>query len=298
MDFNQLRAFEQIVLRGSFSKAARHLGISQPTISLRIQTLEHEIGGQLLTRGGHRTGLTEQGRNFLPYAQAALRAMTMGSDVVQQTKQGHRGKVTIATIPTLATGFVTKTLVRLHRQHPHLSLTVHSGHNQQVADMLYEGLAHIGFVTEPFFHPDMKPLLQVQEPLLLVTHPRLPLLHVSAVCIADIAERSHPFVCVDWSLESRQWQMHSIANNQPFLEAPPQMALDLLLQGVGVTLLTRSLASEYLQSGRVVEIGVRDMPPFRRECAVICSHRAEPLPKATSDFLHILHEEAYEFGMP
>ncbi|MDQ6660475.1 MAG: LysR family transcriptional regulator [Chloroflexota bacterium] len=40
MDINQLLAFERIVREGSFSRAARGLNISQPTISARISALE------------------------------------------------------------------------------------------------------------------------------------------------------------------------------------------------------------------------------------------------------------------
>jgi hypothetical protein len=41
MDLHQLQAFDQIVFHSSFSKAARKLGISQPTISSRIRALEN-----------------------------------------------------------------------------------------------------------------------------------------------------------------------------------------------------------------------------------------------------------------
>ena len=59
MDLHQLQAFDQIVVHGSFSKAARHLGVSQPTISLRIRALEQEVAGALFLRHGRQLRLTE-----------------------------------------------------------------------------------------------------------------------------------------------------------------------------------------------------------------------------------------------
>src|SRR5687767_13362836 len=91
MDLHQLQAFVQIVVYNSFSKAARILGISQPTISLRIRALEQKVGGALFQRKGSRLHLTELGQNFLPYAETAVRAMTTGVDVARQTLQGERG---------------------------------------------------------------------------------------------------------------------------------------------------------------------------------------------------------------
>jgi Bacterial regulatory helix-turn-helix protein, lysR family len=51
MDVNQLIAFERVVREGSFSKAAWSLGVSQPTVSARIQALETMVGGLLFRRG-------------------------------------------------------------------------------------------------------------------------------------------------------------------------------------------------------------------------------------------------------
>ena len=50
MDFRQLEAFCAVVEWGSFSEAARHLYITQPTISSHIRTLETELNVRLLAR--------------------------------------------------------------------------------------------------------------------------------------------------------------------------------------------------------------------------------------------------------
>jgi DNA-binding transcriptional LysR family regulator len=66
MDIDQLQAFERIVREGSFSRAARTLDITQPTISARIQALEQEVGSSLFIRGGRKVTLTERGESFRP----------------------------------------------------------------------------------------------------------------------------------------------------------------------------------------------------------------------------------------
>ena len=50
MDIKQLEAFCMVVRQGSFSRAARVLGVSQPTVSAHISTLEKELGCELLIR--------------------------------------------------------------------------------------------------------------------------------------------------------------------------------------------------------------------------------------------------------
>jgi DNA-binding transcriptional LysR family regulator len=90
MDTNQLQAFDMVVRQASFSKAARALNISQPTVSLRIQALEQAVGGALFLRGGTRLQLTELGTSFLPYARQALAVLATGVETALQTRDGAR----------------------------------------------------------------------------------------------------------------------------------------------------------------------------------------------------------------
>jgi DNA-binding transcriptional LysR family regulator len=292
MDLHQLQAFEQIVLQGSFSKAARRLDISQPTISLRVHALEQEVGGALFIRGGSRLSLTELGRSFLPYAQAALRAMTRGVEVAQQTAQGKRGRVVIGTLPTLATGFFAAALERLHRLHPQLDIVVHTGHNQQILEMLYDSFVHIGCLTGPFFHPDMTVLLSIQEPLIMVAHASHPLAARSQVTLADLEAQGNPFFHIDWSLEAKHWQAQIATSNKALFEVPPQTAYDVIMRRTGVALLTRTMVRADLASGRLVEIAVQDMPAFQRACVLVRRKRDEQLPLAIDEFLSTLREES------
>jgi DNA-binding transcriptional LysR family regulator len=292
MDLHQLQAFEQIVLQGSFSKAARKLGLSQPTVSLRVQALEQMIGGPLFIRGGNHLSLTEQGRSFFPYAQAALRAMTTGIEVAQRTAEGTRGRVVVATLPSLSTGFFASTLARLYQIHPQLDIFVHTGHTQQVAEMLSDGIAHLGLVSAPFFHPDMTPLLHLQEPLLLVAHINHPLAQQEQVKMSDLEELGNPFFFIDWSLEMRQWHRQQIVKNRTLVEVPPHTARDLLLQGRGAAFLTHSFIRDDLKTGSLKEIPVVDLAVPGRESVLIRHHRADALPTAVDVFLRLFREEA------
>lgn len=295
MDLNQLQAFDQIVLQGSFSKAARTLIISQPTISLRIQALEQAIGGALFIRGGSRLQLTELGRSFLPYARAAISALTTGVDIAQRTVQGKRGRVAIGTLPSLATGFFSSALSRLHTTHPQLDIAIHTGHNQQLVEMLYDGFVHLGLMTWPFFRPEMIPLLHIQEPLLAVAPPTHALAQKKSVDVAELIERGNPFFHIDWSIEVSHWQSQMEAKGSAIIEVPPQTAYDLITHGIGVALLTRSMISDDLRMGKLVEIPVSDMPSLLRESVLVRFKRDEPLPSAANEFLTIFREEAREY---
>lgn len=73
MDFRQLEAFCAIVEWGTFSEAARHLYITQPTISNHITSLEKTLNTRLLDRTTKSIALTEDGKQFYEYARSLIR---------------------------------------------------------------------------------------------------------------------------------------------------------------------------------------------------------------------------------
>lgn len=297
MDLHQLQAFDQIVVHGSFSKAARTLDVSQPTISLRIRALEQEVGGILFLRQGRQLRLTELGQSFLPYAQTALRAMTTGAEVARRTLRGEKGQLRIATSPTLATGFFATTVARFLQSFPQIDVAIHTGHNRQILEMLYDHYVHLGFVTGPFFHPEISSLLRFEEPLVMVTHPEHPLTRSEHLTIADVIRQSHPFFLIDWSWEVRHWQAQWLSSASSIIEVPPQTASALISSGMGVGLLTHALARPGFKKGDLVEIPVEDMPRLHRESVLVFRTADSPLPTAVNEWLRFLREEAREFSV-
>lgn len=293
MDLHQLQAFDQIVLQNSFSKAARKLGISQPTISFRIRALEQEVGGPLFLRRGSRLYLTELGQDFLPYAQTALRAMTTGVDVTRRTLRGEKGQLKIATLPSLATGFFSTTLARFHHHYPQIEVAIHTGHTREVVEMLYEHYVHLGFVVGPFFHPEISPLLQMKEPLVLVTYPRHPLVQKKHLTLSDVVSQGCPFFLIDWSMEVKQWQSPLLASSPSGrIEVPPQTAYDLIMNGEGVALLTQTMVSQDVKTGRLVELCSEEIPDFQRE-SLLVHRRTDPShPTAVREWFRFFREEA------
>lgn len=306
MDTQQLQAFDQIVRQGSFSKAARVLDIAQPTISLRIQALEKEVGGILFIRGGNRLELTEMGASFLPYARQALAALASGVETAQLVTQGKRGQVSVGTLPTLATGFFAAVLEELHQRHPQLDLIIHTGHNQEIANMLYDGIVKLGLMTWPFFRSDLTLLQHVKEPLVPVVHADHPLARPERVESAQMKREAAPFYFVDWSLDVRRWQNQFLADTDSGtdsdtvsrFEVPPQTARDLLLRGRGAALLTRSFIADDLRDGRLVELHVPDLPLLERETMLVCLGPEERLSPALQEFLKVFRANCSRAGKP
>jgi DNA-binding transcriptional LysR family regulator len=292
VDTNQLRAFDQIVRDGSFSKAARSLDIAQPTISMRIQALEREIGGTLFARTGSSLELTQFGRVFLHHARQALDSLTRGVDAASGAAAGERGHLTIATLPTLASGFFYELLARFRGAYPQVSIEVHTGYNQEIFDMLYDGMVKVGFMTWPYYNADLRVLKRFKEPLRFVAHHTHPVVLEENLNAERLMQRARPFLRVDWSHEAK-WRQRDLcaSQNDADLEVPPWTAYHFLKDGVGVALLTEPMVKEDLASGNLVELHVRDVDPFYREIALVCLNRVDRNEPVLRNFIEQVLED-------
>ena len=87
MELGQLEAFLMAVRLHSFSRAAAAVGVTQPSLSARILSLEAELGEPLFHRVGRGVRLTDTGRAFLPYVQRAMDSLQRGKDTIESAPQ-------------------------------------------------------------------------------------------------------------------------------------------------------------------------------------------------------------------
>src|SRR6202008_2127957 len=90
-----LRLFARVARPGSFSRAARELGLSQPSASRIAAELEREVGASLMTRTTRGLTLTEAGADYLARIEPILVALEEADHAVRGTGE-LRGRLRIA----------------------------------------------------------------------------------------------------------------------------------------------------------------------------------------------------------
>lgn len=150
MNFQQLRSVRETVRRGfNLTSVAEALHTSQPGVSRQIRELEEELGVELFVRAGKRlTGLTPPGRMVLPIVERMLLEADNLRRAGEDFARAGSGTLTIAATHSQAR-YALPTAVRDFRHtHPDVTLHMHQGSPQQVAQMLLDGSADIGVATE------------------------------------------------------------------------------------------------------------------------------------------------------
>ncbi|WP_322043624.1 LysR family transcriptional regulator [Paraburkholderia sp. J67] len=98
MDLTLLRAFATVAREGNLTRAATHLHLTQPAVSLQIKHLQETLGVTLFTRTSHGLALTRDGQALLPHAERALAAAADVERAAAALQHEVRGKLRIGTI--------------------------------------------------------------------------------------------------------------------------------------------------------------------------------------------------------
>jgi DNA-binding transcriptional LysR family regulator len=127
INWHDLEVFHTVLELGSFSGAARHLGLSQPTVSRRIEALERSLGKELFTRTA--TGL-EASEIALAMAEHAGQ-MSAGMYGIQRVLAGTEDKPTGLVTFNLPHAIGSIPLLRsfndFHQHYPHITIDLKSG---------------------------------------------------------------------------------------------------------------------------------------------------------------------------
>ncbi|MGB5724166.1 MAG: LysR family transcriptional regulator [Parasphingorhabdus sp.] len=124
LDWNDLRYFLAVARSGSTLAAAKHLRVSQSTISRRVTALEDEIGVKLFIRKASGYSLTPRGKSVLPAAESVEAAALSFSDSIAAEARRIAGTVRLTTVESAANAWIIPTLGLLRARYPDLRVEI------------------------------------------------------------------------------------------------------------------------------------------------------------------------------
>lgn len=123
-DWNQARAFLVTAEEGSLSAAARALGLTQPTLSRQVASLEEALEVTLFERTSRALLLTQAGTDLLKHFRSMGEAANHISIAATGQSQSVTGQVTIAATNLMATQYLPPILKKLESRAPDLQIEI------------------------------------------------------------------------------------------------------------------------------------------------------------------------------
>ena len=146
MDFRQLEAFCTVVERGSFSQAANHLFLTQPTISNHIHTLENTLNARLLERTTKSVSVTPEGQRFYEYAKSLLR---LRDKALREFDPDSQNTISLGASSIPSAYILPDILSAYHRKRQNVSFDVVQSDSQGILERIQNGSLDIGITGTP-----------------------------------------------------------------------------------------------------------------------------------------------------
>jgi LysR family transcriptional regulator, cell division regulator len=169
VELTDLKIFIKIAEEGSISRAAERLDYVQSNVTARIRKLEYELCVPLFHRHPKGVTLTEKGAALREYAHKIL---TLTDEAVQAVQEPDypAGPLAIGVVETVTCGNFMHALSEFQTEHPRVSLSLSTGHSQQLLSKVFNHELDGAFVTGPIQSSQLIFDYTVQDEVVLLTH--------------------------------------------------------------------------------------------------------------------------------
>jgi DNA-binding transcriptional LysR family regulator len=264
MELRQLAYFVAVAEEAGFTRAAERVHISQSGVSAQIRQLERELGAPLFDRSGRRATVTPAGAAALEHARAALASAELVRRAVDDVTGLIRGRLVLGMVTGCTISPLFDALVAFNRAHPGVEIALLEDNSDELIRCLRDGTADVALIGACGAPPsDLESLVIISEPLVAAVAPTHRLADANRVTLAEIAP--HTVVCLPQGTGVRAVFDRACAQNkvepEMTLEASaPDAIADLAARGLGIAILSESMAAKYSDRLTAMKIDDADTP--------------------------------------
>jgi DNA-binding transcriptional LysR family regulator len=257
-DLNNLYFFAKVVDFGSYTAAAKALGLQTSKLSRRITALETELGVRLINRTTRRLSLTEAGKTFHRHCLALLDEAQAAKDAMSHILASPQGLVRISCPTGLLQGGVADILARFLAKYPRVRIALDAT-NRRV-DVIDEALDIAMRVREPPLE-DSDLVMRAFGPdeMILVASPELIAAHGKPQTLEDIGRM--PTLSMVSAGERSTWRFLGMDGEPAELTHSPRLRTDDLftlrraaLLGIGAVLIPHLIVAKDLERGALIRL--------------------------------------------
>ncbi len=287
LDISLLETFTLVADLGSFSAAARSLGITQPAVSLQIKSLEKEVSARLIDRSRGKVILTPAGRTAYWHAKKILSDRELMIADIPRSTGRVAGKLLLGASTIPGEYLLPPVLSEFKADYPEVSIALEIRNSEEVLSMLGNEQIELGFVgTTP---PDNVSYHHFSEDCLVVITPLHHPLSVKKKVSLDSLVGERFVNRREGSGTRKKFELALEQSNTPnsfeiVAELGSTQSVICAVQaGMGISIVSRNAAEHPARAGLISMIEVTGAD-LSREFYVI-SDKSRPLSMAAAAFL-------------
>ena len=248
MDLNSARIFVNVVARGSFTGAAKFMGVPVATVSRRVAELESSLNVRLLERSTRKLRLTEAGATLYEFVSRGVEEMDAGLLALSEKEQDLRGRLRFSMPPSFEP--MWRLLDNFQALHTNIDIDLFV--SERRLDFIEDGIDVALRIGEVASQSAVARLLMSYRHRLVATPDFLSKVSVQSpqdILSVDCAAWSQKNDVVVWTLGQENLTIN------PFLRANDYLHMCyLVLKGQCITELPPFFCQKYIESGELVEV--------------------------------------------
>ncbi|MDX2448207.1 MAG: LysR family transcriptional regulator [Desulfobacterales bacterium] len=261
MNFDRLKAFHQIALTGSFTKASRALFLTQPAVSQQVKALESQLGIILFDRSGKKALLTSEGEILFTYTDRLFQIYDEIKIHFGKLHDLETGKFTVGSTAVMGTYFLPKIIGGYNRKYPGIDINMQMGNSYSILNKLISNQVDLGFAGRLKADNRLKSILIHREKLLLVSSPDNPLTGKPSVNASELG--ATPFIWREVGTQTqalvKKWFQQKIGRSYPKRSIELQnieAAKRTVIEGYGFTIIPEISIRRELHVGLLKRINL------------------------------------------
>jgi len=276
MDFRQLEAFIKVVELESFSKAAKELHVSQPSVSTYINSLEKELGSVLLNRSTKSLSTTLAGERFLGKAREIVSLKQQSIEMMKNLSGDISGEIRILASSVPALYILPQVLTDFNRVFPDITFTVKQADTLDVVQGLAANKADIGFAGSVLDSNSCEFIEYSDEKLVFIASSNSPFSENKKYSLEDILYKNS-FISRESGSGTRiQYEKYFIENGIDPDKIKicacmdnTQSIINAVISGLGISIVSEAAFLQNLQQSRLKQINTTGKLPQRKIYVVL-----------------------------
>ncbi|MDD4657680.1 MAG: selenium metabolism-associated LysR family transcriptional regulator [Eubacteriales bacterium] len=291
MNLNFLRTFICVVEEGNYSRAANRLHLSQPAVSMQMQTLAEDLGVELFRRRGHRVELTEGGAILYDRARDVLGLWQKTVHQLEGLRQRLQGRLELGASTVPGDYLLPLRLCEFYRLHPDLEVRMQVAPSREIVRELAAGRLDLAVVGYKPQEPGLESEVLFQDELVAIVSPdhdlaRRKFISVEALLANPFLQRtagSATRQVLDNALEAKGISPRQLPVAMEL--GSSRALLEAAAQGLGLAVVSSLAAADCIRQGRLVSRPVSGLDLRRNFWLVLTKAPRSPALAAFIEFL-------------
>jgi DNA-binding transcriptional LysR family regulator len=266
MELNQLDIFLAVATEKSFSRAAQRLLRTQPAVSLAVQKLESQLGEKLIDRSLKDGTLTDAGRIVVEFARKFDNLRRDLQNALVELRDNYTGRLTIGANES-GIIYLLRHLHTFHGLYPRVKLEVRRSLSSRIPRDVLSNEVELGVVSYDPGDDDLDGTVIYTDHLAFVVYPGHRLASRKQVSIRDLGAEvfiAHNVLSPYREKVLQAFQSYHVPLNMD-VELPSLEAIKKAVgMRMGVAFFPRMVVEEELESGRMIEIPVKELRVERK----------------------------------